>query len=316
MTITRRNLLRGAGGLAVGGAVALAITTPVSSNSAAARVVAGHRRAGEPVDRGRVTWGRDDLRQTGWLFVPDPAAWSGGSLTPTYPVAVVVHGGSWSDLSNPSYMADVAIDLARYGLAVWVPTYRGLEGPGGWPETFQDVSDAVDFVPQLAQPGRFTPDLEQVHLLGHSAGGHLATWAASRHKLPAGSPGAQPGINARSVTSMAGLYDLTLAAELDGGSLVRELMGGVTPQEDPQRYNWASPADHLPLGIAVNALHGSADQIIPLQAVEGFLEDLQAKGDPGVVEVLPGIGHDDWTNVLGEPWARARMALLDGVTIR
>lgn len=311
--MTRRNVLRAVGGLTVGAGLAAVLTTPVDTDTAQSRVVAGHRRVGEPVDRGKVAWGKDTQRQTGWLFVPDPVSWSGGSRNPKYPVAVVIHGGSWSDASTPSYMADIAIDLARYGLAVWIPTYRGLEGPGGWPQTFQDVSDAIEYIPQLADVGRFEPDLQQVHLLGHSAGGHLATWAAGRDKLPKSAPGSSPKIKARSVTSMAGLYDLAFAEELDGGELIRNLMGGMGPQDDPERYNWASPVERLPLKIPINALHGDMDKVIPLQAVQGFLDDLVATHNPGVVEVLPGIGHDEWTDILGDPWARARHAFLNCV---
>ena len=36
-------------------------------------------------------------------------------------------------------------------------------------------------------------DLDRVTLLGHSAGGHLALWAAGRPNLPAGAPGALDG---------------------------------------------------------------------------------------------------------------------------
>ncbi|KAA9392986.1 alpha/beta hydrolase [Kocuria coralli] len=311
--LTRRNALRGAAGLLAGGGLALTLTTPVGTGTADSQVVAGHRRAGQPVDRGRLTWGEDEERQTGWLFVPDPAEWSGGEAQPEHPVVVMFHGGSWHDESDPSYLADIAQDLARYGLAVWVPTYRGLDGPGGWPATFQDVSDAIEFVPELADQGRFRPDLSQVHLLGHSAGGHLATWAAGRDKLPPGAPGADATVNARSVTSMAGLYDLVLAENLDGGDLVRSLMGGVTPEDDPQRYDLASPIDRLPLEIPINALHGLADDVIPVEAVQGFLDELRATGNPGIVELLPGVGHGDWSDVFGWPWARARLALLDCV---
>lgn len=297
----------------LGAGAAAALTTPVGTGSVDSGQVSGHRRAGRPVDRGRLTWGDDEERQTGWLFVPDPTEWSRGEIDPAYPVAVVVHGGSWHDASSPSYMADIAQDLARYGLAVWAPTYRGLDGPGGWPETFQDVSDAVDFVPQLAEQGRFRPALEQVHLLGHSAGGHLATWAAGRSELPAGAPGADPVIEARSVTSMAGLYDLSLAENFEGGDLIRDLLGGVTPEEDPERYDIASPIDRLPLGIPVNVLHGTEDQVIPLEAVEGYFQALRDSGNPGAREILPGVGHDDWSDLHGDPWARARKAFLDSV---
>lgn len=315
MSLTRRNLLRGAGGIVVGGGLALSLTTPVPLELADAQTTAGHRRAGEPVDRWRLTWGEDEERQTGWLFVPDPTEWSDGAVDPTHPVAVVIHGGSWSDSSDPSYMAEIAQDLARYGLAVWVPTYRGLGGPGGWPETFQDVSDAVEFIPNLADQGQFTPDLDQVHLLGHSAGGHLAAWAAGRQELPAGAPGADARIRASSVTAMAGLYDLALAEHLDGGDLVRSLMGGVTPEEDPERYAIASPIDQLPLELPVNALHGAVDEVIPLEAVEGFFDELERTGNRGVVEILPNVGHEEWSDLHGLPWARARLALLDCVGV-
>ncbi len=62
------------------------------------------------------------------------------------------------------------------GWAVWNIEYRRIGDGGGWPETFADVAAAIDHLDGL-HPAL---DLDRVELLGHSAGGHLALWAAGR----------------------------------------------------------------------------------------------------------------------------------------
>ena len=49
----------------------------------------------------------------------------------------------------------------------------------------------------------------RVVAVGHSAGGHLALWAASRPTLPADAPGADPRVAIGAAVSQAGLLDLT-----------------------------------------------------------------------------------------------------------
>lgn len=319
-TIRRRRLLQTAGGLALAIGVGTTVSTPVGHQRAQQWSDPAVREpAGEPVDRGRHTWGADDERQTGWLLVPDPEAWGDGSSRPPHPVVVMLHGGSWNDASDPSYMADLAWDLASWGVAVWVPTYRGIDGsdgPGGWPETFDDVSDAVDYVAGLGEPGEFTPDLEQVHLLGHSAGGHLAAWALGRDRLAEGAPGADCRVIARSATAMAGVYDLELAERSQRGWLVRALLSGAEPEEDPQRYEMASPIDQLPLDRAVNVLHGRNDMTVPESTIRSYVQRHEETGNSGRIVIMDDADHDSWADVHGEPWFRARQALLEQVDPR
>ena len=317
--IRRRRLLQVLGGLAVAVGVGATVATPVGQQRAQQwRDPADREPAGRPVDRGRHTWGADDERQTGWLLVPDPEAWGDGSSRPTHPVVVMLHGGSWNDASDPSYMADLAWDLAAWGVAVWVPTYRGLDGsdgPGGWPETFQDVSDSIDYVAELGKPGEFTPDLEQVHLLGHSAGGHLAAWALGRDLLPEGAPGNDCRVIARSATAMAGVYDLELAERSQRGWLVRSLLSGADPDEDPERYEMASPIDQLPLDRAVNVLHGRNDATVPESTTRSYVQRHEETGNTGRIVILDDADHDAWADVHGEPWFRARQALLEQIPL-
>lgn len=312
--IRRRRLLEVVGGLAVVVGVGATVSTPVAPGRAAAWGGSPDREPkGRPVDRGQHTWGPDEKRQTGWLLVPDPQHWGDGSTGTGLPVVVMLHGGSWSDASDPGYMADLAWELAARGLVLWVPTYRGIDGadgPGGWPETFQDVSDSIDFVAELGESGRFTPDLDQVHLLGHSAGAHLAAWALGRDLLPDGAPGSGCRVIARSATSMAGVYDLALVERSQMGWVVRSLLSGADPDEDPERYAMASPIDQLPLDRPVNVLHGRNDATIPIQAIRSYVQRHDQTGNPGQVVILDEADHDSWADVHGEPWFRARQALL------
>lgn len=100
-----------------------------------------------------------------------------------HPVAVLIHGGcfkaAYATLRDLAPMADA---LKATGIATWNIEYRWLGEPGGgWPGTYLDVGRAVDHLRALA--GQHPLDLGRVVVVGHSAGGHLATWAAARARV-------------------------------------------------------------------------------------------------------------------------------------
>jgi acetyl esterase/lipase len=97
-----------------------------------------------------------------------------------HPVVLMVHGGCWqSDIADRRIMNWIADDLRKRGVAVWNIDYRGVDREGGgYPGTFADAAAAADALTEHA--GEYRLDAEKVVALGHSAGGHLALWLASR----------------------------------------------------------------------------------------------------------------------------------------
>ena len=222
------------------------------------------------------------------------------------PVVVFLHGGCWRAAYDHAHVAAAAASLADAGYAVWVPEYRrvGEEG-GGWPGTFDDVASAVDHVRTLA--ARYpTLDTTRVILAGHSAGGQLALWAASRKAGDARS-GRTPPLPVAGVVSLAGITDLATYASPGGcGSAVVPLMGG-TSAEVPDRYRAVSPIERVPLGVPVRIVHGAADPTVPLDQSRTFAERVVAAGGRAVVTEVPGAGHFD----VVAPQSAAWPAVLD-----
>ena len=180
-------------------------------------------------------------------------------------VAVIVHGGFWRARYDLGLGRPLAADLAGAGLAAWNIEYRRVGAGGGWPATFDDVAAAVD---ALAEMGDLP--LDRVVAVGHSAGGHLAAWLAARPGLPAGAPGAAPGVRLRGAVSQAGVLDLVDAAERGvGAGAVEDLLGG-PPEAVPDRYALASPVERVPIGVPVTCVHGTADVNVPLRQSERF----------------------------------------------
>ena len=67
-------------------------------------------------------------------------------------VVVLIHGGCWrADLPGLELLNPVAADLRGRGFAVWNIEYRRLGRGGGWPDTFDDVARAVDFLRVIAR---------------------------------------------------------------------------------------------------------------------------------------------------------------------
>ena len=109
------------------------------------------------------------------------------------------------------------LDFEEAGLAAWNIEYRRVGNPGGgFPGTFFDVGCAVDYVREIALS--HPVDSERVLVMGHSAGGHLALWAAGRHRIPVSSSlyMAKPLIPCAAF-AIAGIPDLLLGWEQQVG---------------------------------------------------------------------------------------------------
>jgi acetyl esterase/lipase len=169
-----------------------------------------------------------------------------------YPVAILIHGGCFkAAYASNRDLAAMADALRNDGIATWNIEYRRLgEAGAGWPGTYLDVARAVDHVRVLAAP--YMLDLRRVVLVGHSAGGHFAMWAAARSRLPADSQLRTPDpLSIRGAVNLAGPVDMTAnIAGYEGlcrDKVITGLLGG-SPAEVPQRYAQTSPIHLLPLG--------------------------------------------------------------------
>ncbi len=220
-----------------------------------------------------------------------------------HPVIVLIHGGSWQKRYGRAVMRAVAAALVMRGWAVWNIEYRRIGNGGGWPETFADVATAIDHLDGL-HPAL---DLSRVDVLGHSAGGHLALWAAGRGGLPPGAPGAYAGrarVPLRRAISLAGVCDLTGAYVLWRGGAVRALMGG-SPERLPERYEAADPLRRVPLAMPVLLVHGIVDQTVSVKLSRAYAEAaLAAGGEVELVEIEGEAGeHRAFIDPRGAAWA-------------
>ncbi|HVF39162.1 MAG TPA: alpha/beta hydrolase [Gemmatimonadaceae bacterium] len=258
----------------------------------------------------RASYG-DDSSQYGELRIP---ATSG-----PHPVAVLIHGGCFkAAYANNRDLAPMADALKERGIATWNIEYRRLgHAGGGWPGTYLDVGRAVDHLRKLA--GSYALDLSRVVIVGHSAGGHLAMWAAARAQVPRNSSlfVADP-LRVRGVVNLAGPVDLT--ANISGyerlcrDTVITTLMGG-TPSTAPERYHHASPIKLLPLRIPQVIVVGEHEDFVPRSAVDTYARVAAQAGDSLRVIVIPRVGHFEIASPRASPWPRvesAIMALLDG----
>jgi acetyl esterase/lipase len=208
-----------------------------------------------------------------------------------HPVAVVIHGGAWGSSVSLHYTASLSAALTCAGVATWNIEYRRLGGGGGWPQTFQDVGAAADFLRDLAT--RFPLDLSRVVATGHSAGGHLSPWLAARHRLRPGDELYVPNpLPLRGVVPLAGPADLAnfIVAVPRFESAVKQLLGGGSDADIARHMKEGSPKELLPLGVPQIFINGDHDPSVPIQVVRDYASLARAAGDSVQVISVAG-GH-------------------------
>ena len=206
-----------------------------------------------------------------------------------WPVVVLLHGGFWRAAWDRTLMTPLARDLAARGFLAWNAEYRrvGQDG-GGWPGTLLDAAAAIDAVATIEQA-----DTDRVAVVGHSAGGHLALWLASRDRVPADTPGTGTRVRPRLAVSLAGVADLVAGAEAGlGGGACEALLGG-SPDSVPERYAAASPTALVPLGVPQLLVHGARDDVVPSAQSAGYAVAARAAGDEVELVELPDVDHFD-----------------------
>lgn len=201
------------------------------------------------------------------------------------PLVCLFHGGFWRMPYDRTQCTAIAEDLAVRGYAVWNLEYRRVgEGGHPWPATREDVDLILDALPSLgvAYP---EADLSRVIFAGHSAGGHLAFWAAARRRrVP------RP-FRVAGAIGLAPLLDLAAAHAAGlGRGAVEAFLGG--PSDTfRDRLVEASPRALLPLGVPQVVLHGEDDTAVPLADSRAYVDAAHHAGDAAALVALRATDH-------------------------
>ena len=207
----------------------------------------------------RIGYGTDP-NQFADLWRPDGAG--------PHPLVVMIHGGCWqAKVANLGIMDWAADDLRQRGYTVWNVEYRRIDQPGGgYPGTYDDIRSALWLAGERLG-GAHVP----VVILGHSAGGHLALWAAH-----------QKGLNATGVVALGAITDLIGDTETACGTEPLQKMLGPPAETSP--YQMGS------LDLPTVLITGAEDTTVPASIAHRYAAMARAAGDRVEVLTPPG-GH-------------------------
>lgn len=208
---------------------------------------------------------------------------AGDERASSRPLLVVIHGGFWRPTIDRAHTGPMSAALAAAGWTVASIEYRRI--PGAPDLTVQDVALALKTL-----PGQVSRHDGRVVVVGHSAGGHLALWAAAATRTPP--------LHAALALSPAADLQFAQARNLGDGAAMAFLGADARsrPDLDPARM----PAPE----VGVTIIHGDADEVVPVELSESYvaaqpqtrLVKLRATGHFAVIDPLSEV----WPTVLSE----------------
>lgn len=227
-----------------------------------------------------ITYGPDP-QQVGDLYLPS---------TPTGAVVMLIHGGFWRSYWRRDLMTPMALDLVGEGAVVWNIEYRRVGNGGGVPTTLRDVAQAIDLLDLLGARHGFTVD--DVSVVGHSAGGHLAAWLATRGRHPEALVHPTVVMPSR-IVALAPVLDLVEAEARSLGNHATAEFVGARLDENRAAFEAVSPAHHLPLGVPMTIVHGTDDDRVPHDLSVRYTQAAGRAGDSVTLQTIEGADHFD-----------------------
>lgn len=213
------------------------------------------------------------------------------------PGVIVVRGGGWM-VNDRKRFAHIASALAEKGVAAACIEYRTAE-EAAFPGAIQDVKAAVRWM--RANAARYGIDSQAIGTLGGSSGAHMAllaglTAGVSELEGNGGHEGVSSQIQAVvAMATPADLLSLSANNKLTIGTFLH-----VTPEQDIEKWRWASPVNHITAGgPPVLLLHGTADDSVPLSQSVDFARRYRKAGSHVEVGLLRGAPHAFWNY---RPW--------------
>jgi acetyl esterase/lipase len=199
----------------------------------------------------------------------------------------LIHGGFWRAMYGREGLADHCRDLASRGFVAGNVAYRRVGEPGGgFPNTCEDVLAGLRALADAHGP--------LIGVVGHSAGGQLALWAAKEmtHRP-------------RVVVTVAGVNDMARAVELGSGNHAAAAFTG----GDPEKIVAADPMSRLPLGTRTVVITPVDDPPANRELSERYVPAARAAGDDVELRDVAG-DHFSILDTGGEVWA----AVLEAIT--
>lgn len=237
------------------------------------------------IEKETIAWGAAP-EQFGVLYRPE------GVSEP--PVVVMIHGGCWLAPYDLSLQNNLSQALAERGFAVWNIEYRRLGNGGEWPVLFQDVAAAADHLRVLAESHDL--DLQNVAAMGHSAGGHLALWLQSRHKIAPESPlFIEQPLGVKGAVTLGGIGSLQSGSCSNSARQLIEA-DSLSLAELEARLANTSPIHMLATGARSILVSGEEDGIVPPRVSQDYVEAAVAAGDYSEHLIIDNAGHFDLIN--------------------
>ena len=226
-----------------------------------------------------------------------------------HPCVIAIHGGFWRNLYSLDHLGHLCAALTKQGLTTVNIEYRRVGDPGGgWPGTFEDVTTAARQVVDNATELGIDP--ERVIVLGHSAGGHLASWLASMANVPADSPIRAEPLKLRGAVPLAGVLDLHQCwAQHLGKDAVVGFLGGA-PDEASDRYDASSPIALLPSQTPHLVVHGNDDANVPVDMSEAYHAEALTRGGRSSLLAFTNADHFDVIDPESRVWPDIAAAIL------